>query len=355
MSKKPINKAAITTLTVISVLIVLLIAVIIIVNTVLNRIEREYDNDIPTIPPKDEFFESNLPSEPTTDVPPTSGATGTSEGTPIIDPDDIVWEYIDKIQADNLINILFVGQDRVDDQPRMHSDTMILCSINTETGDVSLISFLRDLYVQIPGGYSDNRLNVAYLYGGFPLMNETFSQNFGIEVDANFEVDFNGFTEIIDLVGGIEIEITKEEADYINYYFGLTDPEEQVKTGVNVLNGRYALMYSRIRQLDSDFRRTERQRKVMIEVIKKVKELNAIELISLMNKTLPYLTTNLINAEIISLVYELLPIMDSIKITTHHVPEQGTFYDAVIRGMWVLVPDLEVIREKLVNEYLPIK
>lgn len=84
---------------------------------------------------------------------------------------------------------------------------MILCSINLETGETSLISFLRDLYVQIPGGYSDNRLNATYAFGGFDLLDATLTENFGVSIDGNFEVDFTGFEAIIDMVGGIDIEL----------------------------------------------------------------------------------------------------------------------------------------------------
>lgn len=108
-----------------------------------------------------EFFETDSPEEsPTT--------------APVVKPEDIDWGEIEPFLDDKLINILLVGQDRYVGTARQRSDTMLLCSINPKTKKVSMISFLRDLYVQIPGGYSDNRLNAAYAFGGFPLMADTF-------------------------------------------------------------------------------------------------------------------------------------------------------------------------------------
>ena len=90
-------------------------------------------------------------------------------------PDDVKWTSgLPRLNDDPLINIMLVGQDRREGQGRQRSDTMTLCSINTDTKQISLISFMRDLYVQIPGGYSDNRLNSTNAFGGFPLLNDAY-------------------------------------------------------------------------------------------------------------------------------------------------------------------------------------
>ena len=98
-----------------------------------------------------------------------------------------------------------------------------------------IISFntpVRDLYVQIPG-YLDNRLNVAYRYGGTELMNETFKVNFGLEIDGNVMVDFDEFTEIIEIVGGVELEMSGAEAKYMN-----NNSDNHFSSGRNFLNAR---------------------------------------------------------------------------------------------------------------------
>ena len=118
----------------------------------------------------------------------------TSANEDVIAPEDVTWngDMFEAINNDGLLNILLIGQDRRPDEGRQRSDCMILCSLNPETKELSMISFLRDLYVQIPG-HSDNRLNAAYVYGGFDLIKETFEYNFGVTVDGCLEVDFDSF------------------------------------------------------------------------------------------------------------------------------------------------------------------
>ena len=101
-----------------------------------------------------------------------------------------------------------------------------------------MLSFLRDLYVQIPGGYSDNRLNAAYAFGGFPLMADTFYANFGITIDGFFEVDLAGFRSIVDILDGVDVTLTAREAEVVG-----VGSEEKLYH----LNGKEALSYAQIR------------------------------------------------------------------------------------------------------------
>lgn len=273
----------------------------------------------------------------------------TSEEIAYIHPDDVEWDFIERLEDDHLINILLVGQDRREGEGRQRSDTMILCSINLETGETSLISFLRDLYVQIPGGYSDNRLNATYAFGGFDLLDATLTENFGVSIDGNFEVDFTGFEAIIDMVGGIDIELTSAEAAYMN-----KRRHPLIVTGANHLDGAEALTYARARKIDSDFGRTERQRKVLLAIYDQAKNLPVGELLSLLYNALPYLTTDLTDTELLSLTYRLLPLASSISINSYTVPADDCYYNANIRGMAVLVPDLPRICQYLEEEYLPL-
>lgn len=273
----------------------------------------------------------------------------TSEEIAYIHPDDVEWDFIERLEDDHLINILLVGQDRREGEGRQRSDTMILCSINLETGETSLISFLRDLYVQIPGGYSDNRLNATYAFGGFDLLDATLTENFGVSIDGNFEVDFTGFEAIIDMVGGIDIELTSAEAAYMN-----KRRHPLIVTSANHLDGAEALTYARARKIDSDFGRTERQRKVLLAIYDQAKNLPVGELLSLLYNALPYLTTDLTDTELLSLTYRLLPLASSISINSYTVPADDCYYNANIRGMAVLVPDLPRICQYLEEEYLPL-
>ena len=109
-------------------------------------------------------------------------------------------------QSDHIINILLIGQDRRPGEGRTRSDSMILCTIDTQEKTMVMTSFLRDLYVDIPDWngrtYQDNRLNACYAFGGMGMLDLALQNNFGVQVDHNIEVDFSGFEEIIKIFGG---------------------------------------------------------------------------------------------------------------------------------------------------------
>lgn len=328
------KKKKIIAICIVLFLLALLCSGVFVVKYYLGKINRVDDSKVENIiPPESQDFE--VDSTPSGDVP---------EDT--MDPDDIQWDDIEAFQDDHLINILLVGQDRRKGQGRQRSDTMILCSINPETKQVSLISFLRDLYVQIPNGYADNRLNAAYAFGGFPLLNQTIQKNFGISIDGNFEVDFERFTQVIDAIGGVDIELTSAEAKYLG---------EWASVGWNHLDGEQALQYARIRKIDSDFKRSARQRTILETAFNKIKHLGFTESMALMDTILPSLTTNMTDMQILSLATKLFPMMNSLDLKSYSVPAKNAYTSARIRGMAVLVPDLDVIRQQLQNEYLPIK
>lgn len=261
-------------------------------------------------------------------------------------PEEVTWNG-DKFTADdddNLFNILLIGQDRRPDEGRQRSDAMILCSFNYETNELAMISFLRDLYVQIPG-YSDNRLNAAYAFGGFPLITQTFEENFGVSIDGCLEVDFDSFEQIIDLLGGVDIELTAEEANIVG-----GDAHE----GVSHLNGAQALTYTRIRKIDSDFQRTERQRTLLSSVFTKMKDCTMAELMSLVGEILPLMTTDMSDDVLLSFAANLASSLSELKIENYGVPSQGNYKNATINGMAVLVPDLYEIKKLIFEEYLPL-
>lgn len=246
------------------------------------------------------------------------------------------------INNEALLNILLVGQDKREGESRQRSDTMILCSFNPETNKLSMISFLRDLYVEIPG-YEDNRLNAAYALGGFELLKETIALNFGIKIDGCLESDFEGFEKIIDTVGGVNIKLTADEAKIV----GLSE-------GIHTLNGEQALTYARIRKIDSDFQRTERQRNIMNAVFEKAKSYTLMELAGFFNEILPLMSTDMTEDEIMTFALTLAGSFSEIEINSYAVPSQGNYTSETIRGMAVLVPDLEEIRKLIFEEYLPL-
>lgn len=311
------------------------------INAMLNKINR-FDETEATIPPEQAATETVETVDPT--------YTG-----PVENPDNVTLDTIPDLDledgdSDGIINILLVGQDRRDGEPRQRSDSMILCTFNTNRNTFTLTSFLRDTYVYIPG-YGNNKMNAAYYWGGFSLLNETLAVNFGVHVDANVEVDFDGFIGIIDLLGGVDIKLTAKEAAYMNKHKGFEFNKNEVwnlKEGVNHLNADQALAYSRIRKLDSDFGRTERQRTVIMALLNEYKSKDLATMLALMDDILPLVTTNMTNAEIMSYTVNLFPLLANADLSTQHIPANGTYTDKYIKGAGAcLVPNLAKNRDIL--------
>ncbi|MCQ2430091.1 MAG: LCP family protein [Clostridia bacterium] len=252
-----------------------------------------------------------------------------------------------------LYNVLLVGTDLSTAETGMgNSDSMMLVSINLKTGQIAVISFLRDLYVSIPGGYSDNRINAAYRFGGALLLKETITYNFNVPIDACVTVDFEGFKDIIDAMGGVTVSLTAKEAEKLN----AADKDCDFKTGPNLLMGFDALRYARLRSIDSDFERTGRQRNVITALFNKIKKLSLPDMIKVMDALLPYVSTDLNNREMLSLLTKIGPKLSKITLKTYSIPNRynhDEYYNATINKMMVLVPYKSVIKERLFNQYLP--
>ena len=271
--------------------------------------------------------------------------------------DDVVWDDESLLhQGEEVINLLLIGQDRRPGQKSKYtrSDAMILITINKAKKTITMSSFMRDMYVKIPGK-KDNRINASYAMGGIKLLNETLTKNFGISVDGNVVVDFAGFMDAIDIVGGVDVKLTKTEAWFLNTTKTLKDQPQwkrNLKEGVNHLNANQALAYSRIRKIGSgDFDRTGRQRKVLKALFNKVKELPLTEMNDLLNKLLPLITTDLKDAEILSYAAELLPLLKDLKIETQQIPAKNTYKLAKIDGKSVIVPNFKE-NKKILQEIM---
>lgn len=238
-----------------------------------------------------------------------------------------------------LVNILLIGQDaREGESPsQARSDSMILCTYNKNTRQLTMTSFLRDLYVPIPG-HGSNRINAAYTYGGAALLQKTIDQNFNIAIDGCMEVDFSHFSHIIDSLGGVEIELRQDEAEVINQQTGSALTE-----GTHLLDGFQALTYSRIRSLDldGDFSRTTRQRKVINALANSLRGSGIQELTPVISKILPMITTDLNRGQLLLYALEILPALSQMDIRSQSIPAEGTFTDQTIDGMAVLNADME--------------
>lgn len=275
-----------------------------------------------------------------------SSEDNTDNTSPTINAGDVEFGTNDTLiggSGSGIINILLIGQDRREGEARARSDSMILCTFNKSTRQLTMTSFLRDLYVQIPG-YRDNRINAAYAAGGMSLLNKTLEKNFGIQIDGNVEVDFTQFADIIDLLGGVEIELRQDEADFIN-----EGNSGSLTAGLQKLNGVQALAYARIRKLDADgdFSRTNRQRKLITALIDAYKNASLTSILSILDDILPMITTDLSNLEIISYAVELFPMLAGAEVVSQHIPADGAYSGKMIDGMSVLVADMDAARQLL--------
>lgn len=262
----------------------------------------------------------------------------------VVDPGDVNWDTNNGPvkNEEHIINFMLIGQDRRPGQGRQRSDVMILCTINTDTKELTMTSFMRDMYVPIPG-YHANKMNATYSLGGMSLLRKCMETNFGVFVDGSFEVDFDGFVDLIDLVGGVDIYLSNSEANY------LINNGYDVHAGLCHLDGKAALEHSRNRSIgNSDFSRTERQRKVIGALVEKCKGMDVMQLKKLVEKALPMLTTDLTNRAILNYVTEILPLLGELKVSNQRIPADGTFSDKFITDIGsVLVPDLEANRKLL--------
>ena len=250
----------------------------------------------------------------------------------------------------DVVNILLIGQDARDGQTDQRSDTIILLSINKKKDTVCMTSIMRDTYVDIPG-YGGNRINAAYAFGGMDLLDKTVEQNFGVTIDGNMMVDFDGFLEAMTAVGSLEMDLTAEEAQYMNENPALgsnndeSDEEWNLTEGKNELTPSQILCYSRMRYVgNSDWDRTERQRKVISGVMSTVKHGHFIKGYKVANKAAPYITTDMGSFGMMKM---LLGIVFNGDMNSHLIPAEGTYSAQNVNGMAVLVPDIEANKAAL--------
>lgn len=252
----------------------------------------------------------------------------------------------------NIKSILLIGQDKREGESRQRSDSMILATLDKEKGTISLTSFMRDLYVAIPG-YSSTRINAAYAYGGMELLDETLEENFGVKIDGNVEVDFDVFQILVDKVGGIDLELSQAEADYICgrdqsvLYPQPFRTDWDLQAGMNHLDGEQALIHARNRSVgNSDYRRTERQQDVLRAAFAKIKDLDVLDIAGLVKDVLPMVSTDLSLWDMTGYAMDIMNI-GADEIASYRIPEDGAYTPQTIDGMQVLVPDLEQNREYL--------
>ena len=212
------------------------------------------------------------------------------------------------------------------------SDAILLASIDRENNQIHLCSVARDSRVEIEG-YGQRKLNAAYAYGGGELTVQTLNENFGLQLASYVAVNFSGMADIVDQLGGVDVELSEGELSYLG------SAGQGLSAGTSVrLNGKQAVAYSRIRYLDNDDVRTSRQREVLEGLLNQVRDLDEQECLVLMDQLLEQCTTNLSQAQLTALLAQLTP-KDTI-IRQYAIPSNQTAAEGqTIDSAWYYVYD----------------
>ena len=235
-------------------------------------------------------------------------------------------------------NILLLGVDRRNADDTSRSDTMLLVSIDAIHRKIKLTSFMRDSYVYIPEKKRNARLNAACAYGGAQMVMDTIEYNFNVKIDHYMLVDFSMFEGIINGLGGVKVDVTENEAAYMRNVVHL----KNIQAGKDIqLNGKEALWYCRIRKLDSDFMRTQRQRKVMTALIQKAKRTNPFSLYSMGKDVTAQIETDMTPADLTFLAVSGVLSYLRYDVEQCSIPTEGTWQNKRIDGDAVLNLDLE--------------
>lgn len=260
------------------------------------------------------------------------------------------------LQDSKVLNVMLFGEDN---RNGAHgSDTMIMLSLDNRHKKVKLTSFQRDTYVYVPG-YGYDKLTNSYTYDGAKLTIQTIEANFGIKIDRYAVVDFDSFTKIINTLGGIDMEVTQDEIDYINYQMY---KNHQVDTRTTItdapgkvhLNGKQALWYARNRGLTKgedgneigldgdDWDRASRQRKLLETLFDSMKSADLGQIISIVSEVGPLITTNLKKDEITTLVSHALTYL-KYDIKQNYIPSEGFWYydNDTPAGSAICISDLD--------------
>ncbi|MDK2807956.1 MAG: polyisoprenyl-teichoic acid--peptidoglycan teichoic acid transferase [Clostridiales bacterium] len=252
------------------------------------------------------------------------------------------------LSEDKIVNILLVGADkRAYWSQKGRSDSVMIATIDMKHKELKLTSLMRDMYVEIPG-YQNAKFNAAYSYGGISLLYQTIAQNFGIKLDGYVIVDFEAFKNVINTIGGVDVELTQAECDYLlKTYAGKKTSILKLQPGLNKMNGTQALAYTRIRQdARGDFGRTQRQRNVLNAIFQEAKSMSLSELKGLAEGVLPCVVTDVTNDEVVSYLMSVI-MMGTTDIEQLRIPIDNGYTQDRINGQAVLVVDWDVNRQAL--------
>lgn len=277
------------------------------------------------------------------------------------------WDQEDEIVVDELIqvddyaiteglpedwqNILLLGTDNRGTSKYSRTDTMIILSVNAKTGEAKLSSIMRDTWVSLPG-HSGAKLNAACVYGGPQLTMRTINEYFDMNIEYYVLVNMRCLVDIVEALGGIRIDVSEAERKAMNALITSDAESEDAgdrafatslvsSSGPSVLlNGKQALAYARIRKSDSDYARTERQRKVLVTIAKQLQQENVFALAGIITNLLQYVETNLTFDEIMNLAAVGMQLnVDGMP--QLRIPADGTYTSGMLGDVWCIQPNFE--------------
>lgn len=267
------------------------------------------------------------------------------------------WDAVVEAEAgDNWTNVLLLGCDSYTKNNRQRTDSMIIVSINVEAGALKMTSLMRDTWIKVPGKKSHRKLTELCAVGGPELTMRAIEESFGLKIEKYALISMAGIAEIIDLLGGLDLDVTEEERKALNKGLfdlsGLSGMEQLEQSGEGVhLNGNQATAYARIRKIDSDYVRTERQRTVLLAMAEKIRNsASAATLLTIVTTLMDYVETNLSLTEIMAIAMAGLN-MDLSQAEQLRLPADGTFESGMYGDVWCIKPNFEK-NAKLLNEFI---
>lgn len=249
-------------------------------------------------------------------------------------------EIQDKYGDSDIFNVALFGVDtRDEDSFSGRSDTIIIASVDKKNNVVKLTSILRDSYVAIEG-HKNQKITHAYAFGGAELAIKTINQNFGMNITDYATINFYKLADAIDILGGIDIEVTEAERKHLNDIGDDENPDFNYldEAGTVHLNGEQAVVYARLRKIDSDVARSNRQRKVIEALIVQAKKVSPAKYAEMVRTMMSLCETSLSFSEIMSFAPM---ITKDITIQTLTIPgDEENAIGGMYEGAWVWRYDL---------------
>ena len=257
-------------------------------------------------------------------------------------------------EVEGITNVLLIGTDARTLDEASRADSIIIATLDNNNKQIRLTSLFRDTLVNIPG-HGEGKLNAALAYGGPELLIETIKETYGISLDKYVIINFWGFEAIIDQMGGLELNVEDYMLDELNKYIGESTGGNDcpvTEPGLQVLNGKQALSYARIRKgVGDEYARTDRQREVLMKVAEKLKETKPSKYLGIMNNMLEYIKTNIEPIQALNMAYTIYKFpsleFEQLQIPIPELAEGGLYKNLG----WVFLMDIEQ-NAKFLDEFI---